>query len=208
MKKVKKTIQNLKIIKLPLPKYNSNTSIEQALLKRRSVRNYKDEPTTIKEISQLLWAAQGITSPSGLRAAPSAGALYPLELYIVSSNVTDLPVGIYKYRLPRHELVHISKEDKKIDLANAAFGRSFINKAAVVIVFSAVYQRTTIKYGQRGIRYVHMDIGHAAQNIYLQAVSLGLGTVAVGSFDDDEIKKIVGMPDEEQAIYMMPVGRI
>ena len=208
MKKVKKTIQNLKIIKLPLPKYNSNTSIEQALLKRRSVRNYKDEPTTIKEISQLLWAAQGITSPSGLRAAPSAGALYPLELYIVSSNVTDLPVGIYKYRLPRHELVHISKEDKKIDLANAAFGRSFINKAAAVIVFSAVYQRTTIKYGQRGIRYVHMDIGHAAQNIYLQAVSLGLGTVAVGSFDDDEIKKIVGMPDEEQAIYMMPVGRI
>ena len=195
-------------IKLPEPKYDSNTSVEQALFERRSIREYKDTPLTLAEISQLLWAAQGITYPRwGFRTAPSAGALYPLELYVVSGNVNGLPKGIYKYRPQGHELVMIVEGDKRTELCNAALGQSSIKEAASVIVFVAVYQRTTGKYGERGIRYVHMEVGHASQNIYLQAVSLNLGTVVIGAFDDEDVKKIINTGDEEQPLYLMPVGR-
>lgn len=195
------------IIKLPEPAYKSNTSVEEALLKRRSVRDYKDKPLTLAEVSQLLWAAQGITGSFGFRTAPSAGALYPLEVYIFAGNVKDLPGGIYKYRPHKHELEMVVKGDKRNELCNAALSQSSVRDAPAVIVFSAVYERTTVKYGERGVRYVFIEVGHAAQNVFLQAVSINLGAVVIGAFYDNEVKKIMKMPEREQPLYIMPVGR-
>jgi SagB-type dehydrogenase family enzyme len=156
-------------IKLPKPRQDSTISVEKALKERRSVRDYKNESLTISEISQLLWSAQGITASGGLRTAPSAGALYPLEVYIIVGNVTNMKSGIYKYIPESHELVKVIAGDKRSELSNAALHQSPIKDAPAVIVISAVYERTTGKYGERGVRYVHMEVGHAAQNILLQA---------------------------------------
>jgi len=202
------TMKNkLETIKLPEPRYGSETSVEEALLARRSVRNYKNEPLTLKEVSQLLWAAQGITNEKGLRVAPSAGALYPLEVYLAVGNVNSLSSGVYKYKPQGHELAKVAEGDKRMELYNAALNQSAVKDAAVAVVFSAVYKRTAEKYGERGKRYVHLETGHAAQNVYLQATSLGLGTVVIGAFDDNEVKKIMNMQDDEQPLYIMPVGR-
>ncbi len=195
------------IIKLPEIEYDSDFSIEKSLLKRRSIRRYKDEPLKISEVSQLLWAAQGITNNRGLRTAPSAGALYPLEVYIIVGNVHELQPGIYKYKPQEHEIHMLMEGDRRKDICNASLGQSCVENGAIVIIFSAVYERTTRKYQERGIRYVYMEVGHAAQNVYLQAESLNLGTVVVGAFYDDEIKRIMNMPDEENPLYIMPVGR-
>jgi SagB-type dehydrogenase family enzyme len=205
--KHKTTVQHeSEIIRLPEPRYDSTTSIEKALLKRRSVRDYKDEPLTLTEVAQLLWAAQGITDPRGFRTAPSAGALYPLELYVVAGNVKNLSNGIYRYRPHSHDLLRVVQGDKRTDLCHAALGQPSVKDAAAVIVFSGVYERTTGKYGARGIRYVHIEVGHAAQNVYLQAVSLNLGTVVIGAFHDDAVKRILSMPAREQPLCIMPVG--
>ncbi len=194
------------VIKLPKPRYSGATSVEEALFRRRSVRDYRDGPLTLEEVSQLLWAAQGVTGPRGLRTAPSAGALYPLELYAVVGYVDHLPAGIYKYNSHRHELSRIAIGDKRIDLADAALRQPSVRTAPVVLVFSAVYGRTTVKYGERGVRYAQMEAGHAAQNVCLQAVSLNLGTVVIGAFSDDEVKRIVRMSADERPLCMMPVG--
>ena len=194
------------IIALPAPEFDGSTSVEQALLERRSVREYRDEPLSLPEIGQLLWAAQGITSPSGKRTAPSEGALYPLELYLVAGDVEGLQVGVYKYIPHDHALKEITTGDKRSDLTNAALKQESILKAPAVIVLSAVYERTRVKYGDRGDRYVHMEIGFAAQNIYLQAESLELGTVFIGAFYDESVKKILGIPEEEQPLGIMPLG--
>lgn len=196
------------IIKLPEPRYDSELSLESALRKRRSVRDYLDEPLTLAEVSQLLWAAQGITGPYGVRTAPSAGALYPLEIYLVIGRIHTLSQGIYKYQPSGHELVKITEGDQQGKLASAALGQDWIREGAVVMVFAAIYERTTQKYGQRGIRYVHMEVGHAAQNVYLQAVSLNLGTVVVGAFDDDEVRRVLNLSGREQPLCLMPIGRI
>ncbi len=195
-------------IKLPEPKYDSNTSVEKALRERRSIRVYKDEALALTEVSQLLWAAQGITNLRGLRTAPSAGALYPLEVYVVIGNVEGLTKGVYKYKPHEHGLVKVRNGDVRDELSVAALGQPWVREGSIVIVFSAVYERTTQKYGDRGIRYVHMEVGHAAQNIYLQAVSLNLGTVVVGAFRDDKVRKILNIPDEEHPLYIMPIGKI
>jgi SagB-type dehydrogenase family enzyme len=194
-------------VKLPQPQYDSKVSIEKTLLMRRSVRAYADKPLTLDEISQLLWAAQGITNPSGFRTAPSAGALYPLEVYLLVGNVNNLPNGVYKYKPERHELVKILRGDKRAELCAAALGQTCVKKSAAVIVLAAVYERTTGKYGQRGTRYVHIEVGNASQNIYLQAVSLNLGTVLIGAFDDGKVKKVLNMQNTEQPLSIMPVGK-
>ena len=162
---------------------------------------------SLAEVSQLLWAAQGITDPGGKRTAPSAGALYPLETYLVVGRVEGLSPGIYRYNADRGELTLVVAGDKRKELAAAALGQQSVSSGAVTIALSAVYSRTTGKYKDRGIRYVHIEIGHAGQNVCLQATALGLGTVTIGAFQDAEVKRIVGMSDEEVALYLLPVGR-
>jgi SagB-type dehydrogenase family enzyme len=194
-------------IKLPRPNMEGSLSIEEGLQRRRSVRAYTKKPLTLTELSQLLWAAQGITGPYGMRTAPSAGALYPVELYILSGNVTGLPAGVYRY-LPRgHELLNVAIGDRRQKLAEAALGQACIREGSAVIVIAAVYERTTGKYGQRGIRYVHMEVGNISQNIYLEAESLSLGTVFVGAFDDERVKSVLEMRPGEKALGLMPVGK-
>jgi SagB-type dehydrogenase family enzyme len=196
-----------KSITLPEPRYAGDVSVEQALRERRSVRSYKDAPLDIDEISQILWSAQGITSSRGFRTAPSAGALYPLELYVIAGNVKNLPAAIYKYTPADHALLEIVSGDRRSDLSRAALRQGSIGKAPAVILFCAVYERTTGKYGQRGIRYVHMEVGHAAQNVCLQAIALGLHAAVIGAFRDAEVKAIAKLPAEEQPLYFVPVGR-
>jgi len=205
-----KNMQKIEIgerIKLPEPSYTGNISVEEALSKRRSIRAYSGENLTVEEVSQLLWAAQGITSPGGGRTAPSAGALYPLELYLVAGDVEGIDKGVYRYRPEEHDLEKVKDGDIRAELAEAALGQECVKDAAIDIVFTAVYARTTWKYGERGIRYVHMEAGHAAQNVYLQAVSLDLGTVVIGAFIDSEVNKIVNAREQEEPLYIMPVGR-
>ncbi len=196
-------------IKLPEPRYTSNTSVEEALSQRRSIRDYSGENLTLDEVSQLLWAAQGITAPGGGRTAPSAGALYPLELYVVVGNAEDIDKGVYKFRnsWEEHELEKVKDGDIRAELADAAVGQEWVRDAAIDIVFTAVYERTTMKYGKRGIRYVRIEAGHAAQNVYLQAVSLDLGTAVIGAFIDDRVKELVNAGEQEEPLYIMPVGR-
>jgi SagB-type dehydrogenase family enzyme len=197
-----------KKIKLPVPRHKSTVSVEEAILNRRSVRSYSKEPLNLEEISQLLWAAQGITDGvRNLRAAPSAGALYPLETYIVVGNVSSLEDGIYKYNPLNHEIINYKEGDCRSELSLAALGQSCVRNGAVSIIFAAVYDRITEKYGNRGIMYTYMEAGHAAQNIYLQAEALELGTVVVGAFIDDKVKEVIGMKEEETPLYILPVGK-
>lgn len=197
------------IINLPEPANDGSVSVEYALQNRRSVRSYSNKPMTISQVSQILWAAQGITTQSrGFRTAPSAGALYPLEVYVIIDNVDELDQGLYKYKVRGHQLRKLKKGEINRDLAGAALGQACIKQAAMLVVFSAVYERTTGKYSDRGERYVHMEAGHAAQNVYLQAESLELGTVVVGAFNDDKVEKLLNMPENETALYILPVGSI
>ena len=202
-------IQSMKQeIILSSPNATSNTSIEEALFKRRSIREYKDEPLELKEISQILWASQGITEPErGGRTAPSAGALYPLEVYVVVRKAEGLEPGVYHYVPKEHKLEKILEGDLSAQLARAALGQVSVKEAAVNMVISAVYGRTTKKYGERGVRYAHLEAGHAAQNVYLQAESLDLGTVTVGAFSDEEVKNLLHLPEEETPLYIMPIGK-
>lgn len=194
-------------ISLPEPRLKSEVSLEETLLKRRSVREYGNIPLTLEEVSQLLWAAQGITSEWGGRTAPSAGALYPLEVYVAAGSVENLSVGVYKYKPERHQLVKVRDGDVRGELAEAALSQAWVKESAINIVIAAVYERTTRKYGERGVRYVHMEAGHAAQNIYLQATALNLGAVTVGAFHDDQVKEIMDMSENETPLYVIPVGR-
>ncbi len=194
-------------VELPPPRHQSDTSVEEALLNRRSVRDYTGEPLTLAEVSQLLWAAQGTTDPKGFRTVPSAGALYPLEVYLVVGDVTGLAPGVYRYLPDGHTIVPVAAGDRRAELAKAAVDQEWVEEAAVDLVFTAVPERTTSKYGDRGIRYVHMEVGHAAQNVYLQAGTLGLGVTVIGAFDDDRVHEIVGASPEEEPLYVISVGR-
>jgi SagB-type dehydrogenase family enzyme len=182
-------------------------SLEELLRQRRSVRDYADVPLTKDEVMELLWAGQGITSPVGFRTAPSAGALYPLELYLVAGNVDNLAPGIYKYKPVENDLTLVKEGDVRAGLATASLGQRSVADGAVDIVIAAVYERTTVKYGVRGERYVHMEAGHVAQNICLQATALNLGLVTIGAFDDAAVAKIVGISPDEAPLYVIPVGR-
>jgi SagB-type dehydrogenase family enzyme len=201
---------------LPEPMLSSDFSVEEALLNRRSVREFKDESLSLSDISQILWAAYGITqqqsSPAflrgGLRTAPSAGGLYPLEIYLVCGKAQGLKPGVYKYISETHELEMTMEGDFRKDLSEAALAQDFIAQAPVSLVYAAVFKRTTQKYGDRGKdRYVCMDLGHSAENVYLQATALGLGTCAVGAFTDKIVSMLMELPDEETPLYIMPVGK-
>jgi SagB-type dehydrogenase family enzyme len=195
---------------VPLPKsrYESTTSVEQALLKRRSVRAFRNVSLALDDLGQLLWAAQGITDRAGFRTAPSAGALYPLELYAFAGNVQGLQTGLYRY-IPRgHALRRVADRDKRQALARAAYDEPSIAEAPAILALCAVYERVTVKYGEQGRRYVHMEAGHAAQNVYLQALSLPLGTVVLGAFYDVRVAETLALGSEEQPLYLMPIGRV
>ena len=195
-------------VTLPKLRYESATSVEQALLKRRSVREFRDVPLPLDDLGKLLWAAQGVTDRAGFRTAPSAGALYPLEVYAVAGNVQGLPTGLYQY-IPRgHTLLRVADGDTRPALGHVAYDQPSIAEAPAVLALCAVYERVTGKYGERGLRYVHMEAGHVAQNVYLQAVSLRLGTVVLGAFDETGVKDVLKLDRQEEPLYLMPVGRI
>ncbi|MEN8234402.1 MAG: SagB/ThcOx family dehydrogenase [Actinomycetota bacterium] len=181
----------------PLP---SDMSLDEALALRRSVREYTDATLSNGELSNLLWAAQGITRPTGARTAPSAGATYPLELYVATGD------GLFRYQPDEHAMVKIGSDDLRSELSNAALGQDHVATAPVVFVFTAVYERTAGKYGSRAERYVILEVGHAAQNLLLEATALGLGGVPVGAFDDDGVHRVLGLPDDHRPLYIVPVG--
>lgn len=193
---------------LPAPATTGTVSVEEALFGRRSARDYSAEPPDLSEISRLVWAAQGVTGTLGFRTAPSAGALYPLEVYVAAGNITGLPAGIYHYLPDTHALEKTGDRDVREELCRNALDQEPVRNAPAVIIIAADYNRTTVKYGTRGIRYVHMEAGHAAQNICLQAYALGIGTVPVGAFDDGGVRSVLGLPPEQVPLYLMPVGNL
>jgi SagB-type dehydrogenase family enzyme len=176
-------------------------SLEEALARRRSVREFTREALTQRELSQLLWAAQGITHPEGLRTAPSAGALYPLELYVASAG------GFYHYEARPHQLIRLSDRDLRAAMRRAALDQEAITQAPTVFVIAAVYERTSRKYGAaRTPRYVVVEVGHAAQNLLLEALALGLGGVPIGAFEDEALQKALELPVDQSPLYLIPVG--
>lgn len=197
-------------IKLPSPRYKGNLSVEEAIFKRRSIRSYKNQALSLEEVSQLLWSAGGVTIDGitgATKAYPSAGGIYPLEIYLVAAEVKGLNKGIYRYNWQKHTITLIKEGDFRRQLTQAALGQGMVQDAPISIVFTAVYSRTTIRYGRRGeIRYVPMDVGGAGQNVHLQAEALGLGTVIIGAFYDEAVKEILGTK-EETPLYIMPVGK-
>jgi SagB-type dehydrogenase family enzyme len=192
---------------LPPAELKGGLSVEEAIQLRRSVREFGRGHLDLADVSQLLWSAQGITDRGGSRAAPSAGALYPLELYLVAGNIEGLSAGVYWYRPKTHELIHLASGDYRKSLASAALGQSCVHRAPMLLVIASVYKRSTGKYGKRGRRYAHMEVGHAAQNVYLQATTRGLGTVFVGAFDDTKVQDVLGLPPDHEPLGLMPVGR-
>ncbi len=199
---------------LPLPSLDGGASVEKSLANRRSIRDYTSEPITINELGQILWAAYGITEVRyGFKTTPSAGATYPLEIYAVidpEGVVVDegyLDPGSYKYNPHTHSLLQVKQGDLSKQLYEAALEQDWVLDAPVNIVITAVFERTMKRYGSRGIRYVWIEVGHAGQNIYLQAVSLGLATAAIGAFYDDKVKEIIGASPQEEPLYIMPLAR-
>ena len=194
-------------VKLPGPGTSGNR-IEELLAKRRSVRRYAERDLSETVISRFLWAAQGISSKEGLRTSPSAGALYPLEIHAVIGEGNGFEPGIYRYIAEEHILTQEIPGDMRERLSRAALSQPMVGQAPVSLIISAVYPRITSKYGKRGIRYADMEAGHAAQNVYLLGVELGIGTCAVGAFDDEEVKKVLKLPANEEPLYILPLGYI
>jgi len=189
-------------ISLPGPKLNGRQSVEQTLAARRSIREFTDEPIDDESLSQLLWAAQGLTDPEGLRTAPSAGALYPLELYVVMN------CGCYHYDPARHRLLLHSDRDMRPALCRAALSQISIRQAPAVFVIASVLRRMSHQYGPEvSPRYIHMEIGHAAQNLLLQAVALDLGAVPIGAFHEERVRELMDLPADHEPLYIVPVGR-
>jgi len=188
------------VIDLPAPRQDGPLSLEETLLRRRSVRAFTDQALTTEQLAQLLWAAQGITDPRGFRTAPSAGALYPLELYVVSAD------GFYRYQPEGHQLLQLAQEDLRSAVWQAGLQQDALRDAPAVFLITAVYQRTADKYGERATRYVDIEAGHAAQNLLLQAVALGLGGVPIGAFHDDALGTALSLPADHAPLYLLPVG--
>jgi len=189
-------------LSLPEVKVFGTVSLEEVLSQRRSVRSFKDSDLELEEVSQLFWAAQGQTMESKWRGrtAPSAGALYPLHVYAIWGN------RLWHYEPSAHALELKAENITQEQLAGASLGQSAIREAPVCFIFTGDYEVTAVKYGERAERYVHIEIGHAGQNLLLQAVALGLGAVPMGAFQDEEVKKLLGFPEGEHPLYVIPVG--
>jgi SagB-type dehydrogenase family enzyme len=202
-------------VKLPHPRTIGDQSLEEILLNRRSRRHYQTSSLSLTEISQILWAAYGLKEPEssrkyagkGDRTCPSAGAIFPLEIYLVAGNITGIPSGFYHFIPAEHALEQIHDQDLRKDIYHTAYPREMIRVAPACLIYAAIEGRVMERYGERGRqRYIPMDIGHSAQNVYLQAEALGLGTCAIGAFDDEGLIQVLVLPAEEIPLYMMPLG--
>jgi len=202
------TEEPLMTYELPPPQTDGDISVETALANRRSHRHFRDQALSKEQLSQILWAAYGITSPRGLRSAPSAGALYPLEIYAVVGAVEGIEPGVYRYIPDGHKIAMVVSGDVRAELSEAALGQRMVREAPVSVFYSAVFERTTGRYGERGVKYVYMEVGHSAQNVYLQAEAMGLGTCAIGAFVDGRVREIIGLPADEEPLYLMPIGYV
>lgn len=195
-------------IALPAPQTVGELSVEGAIQNRRSIRELGGGEIALSDVAQLLWAAQGVTDEAwGRRSAPSAGAKYPIELYAVAGDVNGLATGLYHYVPERHALTLVREGDVRGELCREALSQEWVRSAEVVIVIAAVYERVMEKYGERGIRYTHIEVGAVAENVYLQAESLGLGTTFVGAFSDEGVKRVLGLSDQAP-LGIMPVGTL
>jgi len=197
-------------IYLPPPSQKGDISLEEAIVRRRSIRHFTSEPLSRLQLSQILWTAQGITDTSlGYRAVPSAGATYPLEILVACGKkaIDEIDDGVYHYNIDNHSLTLHHEGDVRLELAQAALDQEFIYEAPVDIIICAVYRRTLMRYGDRGERYVHIEVGHVGQNIYLQATALGLATVAIGAFHDERVREVLRLDKQYKPLYIMPVGR-
>jgi SagB-type dehydrogenase family enzyme len=197
---------NAQGVPLPAPVVDGGVSIEHALATRRTIRRFSGTPLRLAELGQLLWAAQGTTHGAGYRTAPSAGALYPLELFVIAGNVDGLTPGIYRYRPARHDIIRHIPGDQRSSIAVAALQQDWIADAPAILVVTSVRARTSVKYGLRSDRYIAMEAGHAAQNIYLQCVGLGLATALVGGFEDDAVRNLLDLRREFTPLAIMPLG--
>jgi len=196
-------------VKLPQAETKGKVSVEEALSKRQSHRMFSNKALTLEQLTQILWSAQGTPQKGGMkRTAPSAGATYPLEVFVAVGKgaVTGLEEGIYHYIPAEHALEQTGEGDLRSKVSDAALGQEFLAQAPVAILIAADYSRTKGRYGARGERYVHMEAGHVGQNVYLQAEALGLGTVAVGAFQDEQVSKVFALPANVEPLYLMPVG--
>lgn len=189
------------LLPLPPPREDGPFSLETLLSRRRSLRTFSPLPVTREELSQLLWSAQGVTHPQGFRTAPSAGALYPLETYVVNDQ------GVFRYVPLEHALVQLSKKDRRDELAHAALEQESISEAPLVVGFTSVDARTARRYGERAPRYAAMEAGHAAQNLLLAAVALDLGAVPIAAFDEERVRELLTASPQETPLYLVPVGR-
>jgi len=202
---------NVQIVNLPEPKDLSGMSLDQALRKRKSMREYSLEPIQLDQLSYILWAANGICNREEnqeFRTAPSAGALYPIETYLVVSNVSDLNPGIYHYSVQKHELETLKIGKFTREMVRAGMGQEMLGKAAVTFVWTAIFERSKWKYRQRAYRYIYLDAGHIAENLALAATSLGLGSCQIGALYDDEVNLIINVDGvEESVLYMSTVGQ-
>ncbi|MCL2389127.1 MAG: SagB/ThcOx family dehydrogenase [Elusimicrobia bacterium] len=200
---------------LPPPQTQGTLSVEAALNNRRSHRNFQNKALSKAQLSQILWSAYGITMPlpqaglrGGLRTTPSAGASFPLEIYVVIGNVEGVEPGVYRYIPQEHKIVRTLNADVRRELAAASLNQRMVQEAPITVVFTGIIERLTRRYGARSRRYMYMEIGHASQNVYLQAEALGLGTCAIGAFTDARVSAVLALPQEEEPLYLMPVGYI
>ena len=194
-------------IALPVPRLKSKLSIEQALSARRSRRTYAPAPVTLAEAGQLLWAAQGVTGPEGQRTAPSAGALFPLEVYLSATRVDGLAPGVYLYDPESHRLTEHLPGDRRRDLTAAAADQDSMRFSGCALILAAVVERCAVKYGERAGRLIALEAGHAAQNVYLQASALNLAVCAVGTFSAQDVREAVQLPADQEPVYLLTVGR-
>jgi SagB-type dehydrogenase family enzyme len=197
------------VVKLPLPASQGKVSVEQAIKQRRTIRSFISRALNLNQLAQLLWSASGITEGNGYkRAAPSAGALYPMDIYVVmgKDGVPPIEAGVYHYQPATHQLVKVMKGDVRFSVARASLSQMWMSKAPLTMVITAEYQRATGKYGKRGIKYALIEAGHIGQNIYLQAQALGLEAGLVGAFHDAEVIGAINIPSNHEPILLMPVG--
>lgn len=182
-------------------------SVEAALARRRSVRTFADQGLTVQQIGQLLWAAQGVTEPArGLRAAPSAGALYPIEVDVIAVGTAGLADGVYRYVPSEHALVQRRSGDLRADVRAGALDQDALAQAPLILALWGVESRTAARYGPRARSFVLLEAGHAAQNVLLQAVALDLASVPIGAFDADQLRRTLGAGRDEELLYLLPIG--